>query len=117
MPADLLEQAVLAREMAAGRVEAIRVPINCLDILAQQLVAMAAMDPWSVPELLALVRRAYPYRDLSPQAFETTLEMISGRFRLAAAAQKVEQGVGSLLGAKTPDPFFRPGTLAALQPR
>ena len=38
-PADLLEQAVLAREMAAGRVEEIRVPINCLDVLAQQLVA------------------------------------------------------------------------------
>ena len=51
-PADLLEQAVLAREMAAGRVEAIRVPINCLDVLAQQLVALAAMDDWNVPELL-----------------------------------------------------------------
>jgi ATP-dependent helicase Lhr and Lhr-like helicase len=80
MPSDLLEQAVLAREMAAGRVEEIRVPINCLDVLAQQLVACAAMDDWSVPELYALVRRAYPYRDLSPHAFETTLEMISGRY-------------------------------------
>ncbi len=83
--ADLLEQAVLAREMAAGRVEEIRVPINCLDVLAQQLVACAAMDDWSVPELYALVRRAYPYRDLSPQAFETTLEMISGRYRFTRA--------------------------------
>jgi ATP-dependent Lhr-like helicase len=82
MPSDLLEQAVLAREMAAGRVEEIRVPINCLDVLAQQLVACAAMDDWNVPELFALVRRAYPYRDLSPHAFETTLEMISGRYRL-----------------------------------
>src|SRR4030095_12489819 len=46
---DLLEQAVLAREMAAGRVEAIRVPINCLDVLAQQVVAMARMGAWGVP--------------------------------------------------------------------
>ncbi len=83
MPSDLLEQAVLAREMAAGRVEEIRVPINCLDVLAQQLVACAAMDDWSVPELYALVRRAYPYRELSPHAFETTLEMISGRYQFA----------------------------------
>jgi ATP-dependent Lhr-like helicase len=82
MPSDLLEQAVLAREMAAGRVEEIRVPINCLDVLAQQLVACAAMDDWNITDLFALVRRAYPYRDLSPQAFETTLEMISGRYRL-----------------------------------
>src|SRR5262245_1352349 len=82
MPADLLEQAVLAHEMAAGRVEEIRVPTNCLDVLAQQVVAMVAMDAWSVPELFALVRRAYPYRDLSPRAFESVLEMVSGRFRL-----------------------------------
>ena len=82
-PADLLEQAVLAREMTAGRVEAIRTPINCLDVLAQQVVALAAMDDWAVPDLYALVRRAYPYRDLSPQAFETTLEMVSGRYRFA----------------------------------
>src|SRR5205085_11088459 len=82
-PQDLLEQAVLAREMAAGRVEEIRVPINCLDVLAQQLVAMAAMDTWGVPELYALVRRAYPYRDLSAQAFEATLEMVSGRYNLS----------------------------------
>jgi ATP-dependent Lhr-like helicase len=81
MPSDLLEQAVLAREMAAGRVEEMRVPINCLDILAQQIVAMAAMEPWDVPALYGLVRRAYPFRDLSAAAFETVLEMVSGRYR------------------------------------
>src|SRR5206468_2541041 len=59
MPNDLLEQAVLAREMAAGRVEEVRVPTNCLDVLAQQVVAMVAMEAWTVPELFALVRRAY----------------------------------------------------------
>jgi ATP-dependent Lhr-like helicase len=95
---DLLEQAVLAREMAAGRVEEVRVPRNCLDVLAQQLVALAGMDDWDVPELYALVRRAYPFRDLSPQAFETTLEMVTGRYRL------------------TPEATGR-GALEALQPR
>jgi ATP-dependent Lhr-like helicase len=103
MPADLLEQAVLAREMAAGRVEEIRVPINCLDVLAQQLVACAAVDDWSVPDLYALVRRAYPYRDLSPHAFETTLEMISGRYRFAENSAD--------------QPRNTKGQLTALQPR
>jgi ATP-dependent Lhr-like helicase len=78
---DLMEQAVLAREMIAGRVEAIRVPTNCLDVLAQQVVAMVAMEPWEVPALFALVRRAYPFRDLSSHALETVLEMITGRYR------------------------------------
>jgi ATP-dependent Lhr-like helicase len=83
---DLLEQAVLARLMAEGRVEAVQVPARCLDVLAQQLVAVAAVDDWKVPELFALVRRAYPYRDLTAQAFETTLEMITGRYRFGEAA-------------------------------
>ncbi|HTU23187.1 MAG TPA: DEAD/DEAH box helicase [Gemmataceae bacterium] len=95
-PMDLLEQAVLAREMAAGRVEEIRVPINCLDVLAQQLVACAAMDDWNVPDLYALVRRAYPYRDLSPHAFETTLEMISGRYRLVPTQSVGTRGLAAL---------------------
>jgi ATP-dependent Lhr-like helicase len=98
LPSDLLEQAVLAREMTAGRVEAVHTPINCLDILAQQVVAMAAMDAWDVPTLYGVVRRAYPFRDLSAQALETVLEMISGRYRFEAAA-------GS------------PSSLTALQPR
>ncbi|HEV8061257.1 MAG TPA: DEAD/DEAH box helicase, partial [Gemmataceae bacterium] len=80
-PADLLEQAVLAREMAAGRVEAIHVPTNCLDVLAQQIVAMTAMESWEPIALYQLVRRAYPYRNLSPEAFEKVLEMVSGRYR------------------------------------
>src|SRR5262249_51976727 len=61
MPSDLLEQAVLAREMTAGRVEEIRVPINCLDVLAQQVVAMVAVEDWPVRDLYRMVRRAYPY--------------------------------------------------------
>ncbi len=105
--ADLLEQAALAREMAAGRVEAVQVPINCLDILAQQLVALAAMDEWDVPALYSLIRRAYPYRDLSPQALETTLEMVSGRYRFALPDGIVDDAGKSI----------RPGTLEALQPR
>jgi ATP-dependent helicase Lhr and Lhr-like helicase len=104
---DLLEQAVLAREMSAGRVEELRVPINCLDVLAQQLVALAARDEWSVPDLYALVRRAYPYQNLSPQAFEATLEMITGRYRFALPDGAVDDDGRPI----------RPGTLEALQPR
>jgi len=77
---DLIESAALCREMAQGRVEALRVPTNCLDVLAQQVVACVAMDRWDVPALFDLVRRAYPYRDLTAAAFEGVLKMVSGRF-------------------------------------
>jgi ATP-dependent Lhr-like helicase len=106
--ADLLEQAVLLGEMLAGRVEEIRVPTNCLDVLAQQIVAAAAVDDWGVTELFALVRRAYPYRELSPQAFEATLEMVSGRYRFAAAAVLGEPGASATGGNQTADERFPP---------
>ena len=124
-PADLLEQAVLAREMTAGRVEAIRTPMNCLDVLAQQVVALAATDDWTVPDLYALVRRAYPYRDLSPQAFETTLEMVSGRYRFAEPTprrSRDREGAEEVV-EPSPLPHGRGSdgsparTLEALQPR
>jgi ATP-dependent Lhr-like helicase len=106
MPGDLLEQAVLAREMALGHVEPLRVPANCLDVLAQQIVAMVAVEPWDVSALFGLLRRAYPYRDLTPQAFEVVLEMLSGRYRFQAAPADAGAAVHT------------PGqTLSALQPR
>ena len=77
---DLLETAALARAMLAGRVEALRVPTNCLDVLAQQVIAIAAMDRVDVPTLFDLVRRSYPYRDLTADAFEGVLRLVSGRF-------------------------------------
>jgi len=77
---DLLESAALCRGMIAGEVESLRVPSNCLDVLAQQVVACVAIDPWDAPALFELVRRAYPYRNLTAEAFEGVLLMASGRF-------------------------------------
>ncbi|WP_337175850.1 DEAD/DEAH box helicase [Paludisphaera sp.] len=79
-PADLLESAALARAMLAADVEPLRVPRNCLDVLAQQVVACVAVDRWDVPELFDLVRRAYPFADLSADAFERVLSLVSGRY-------------------------------------
>ncbi|MHB0886761.1 MAG: DNA glycosylase AlkZ-like family protein [Bacillota bacterium] len=76
---DLLEAAAIAREMLRGEIETTRVPRGCLDVLAQQIVAMAAVDEWPVDDLFRLIRRAYPYRELSRQRFEAVLEMLGGR--------------------------------------
>lgn len=78
--ADLVEAAVVADHMEHGLVESTRVPRNCLDVLAQQLVAAVSMDEWSVGDLQALVRRAYSFHDLSDAAFAAVLDMLSGRY-------------------------------------
>jgi ATP-dependent Lhr-like helicase len=77
---DLVACAAVARAMHEGRVESTRYPRNPLDVLAQQIVAMASLDTWSVDELFAVVRRAAPFADLSRRAFEGVLDMLSGRY-------------------------------------
>ncbi len=77
---DLLESAALCRAMIAGEVETLRVPTNCLDVLAQQIVSCVAAEPWDANALYERVRCSYPYRNLSAEAFESLLMMTSGRF-------------------------------------
>ncbi|MBA3689375.1 MAG: DEAD/DEAH box helicase, partial [Chloroflexi bacterium] len=77
---DLLEAAVVVRRMLDGQIEETRIPRNPLDVLAQQIVAICAMDVWTVDALYALLIRAEPFRDLSRQQLEGVLDMLSGRY-------------------------------------
>ena len=77
---DLIACAAVTRAMHDGQVETTRYPRNPLDVLAQQIVAMAAMDPWSVDEMFSRVRQAAPFAELSRRAFEGVLDMLSGRY-------------------------------------
>src|SRR5438552_1128167 len=78
--ADLLESAVVARAMRAGEIEETRIPRNPLDVLAQHIVAIAADEEIEVAELHDLVRRAYPFADLSRVQLENVLDMLAGRY-------------------------------------
>lgn len=77
---DLAPTAVAVTRMRSGGIEALRIPKNPLDVLAQQVVAAVAMDEWGVEELFDLVRRAAPYADLPRSAYEATLDLLSGRY-------------------------------------
>ena len=77
---DLVACAAVAKAMHDGAVEATRYPRNPLDIVAQQVVAMASMDEWNVDDLFATVRRAAPFAELSRTIFDGVLDMLSGRY-------------------------------------
>ena len=77
---DLLACAAVTGAMTKGLVEPSRYPRNPLDVLAQQIVAIASMDRWSVDDLFAAIRGAAPYADLSRRVFEGVLDMLSGRY-------------------------------------
>ena len=78
--ADLLESAVVAERMAEGAIEETVIPRNPLDVLAQQIVAICADEEISVDDLFDLVRRAYPFSDLSRVQLENVLDMLAGRY-------------------------------------
>src|SRR4051794_4849415 len=78
--ADLLEAAVVAKQMRAGAIEETVIPRNPLDVLAQQVVAICADEEIEVEELHRLVRRAYPFSELSRVQLENVLDMLAGRY-------------------------------------
>ncbi|HEY0697889.1 MAG TPA: helicase-related protein, partial [Micromonospora sp.] len=84
---DLLACAVVAERMTDGAIEELRYPRNPLDVLAQQIVAMVALDQWRVDELAALVRRAAPFAELPDSALHAVLDMLSGRYPSTAFAE------------------------------
>ncbi|WZH37619.1 MAG: ATP-dependent helicase [Microbacterium enclense] len=77
---DVLHTAVVTERMLAGRIEAIAVPQNPLDILAQQTVAAAALRSIDVEEWFDTVKRSAPFRSLPRSAYEATLDLLAGRY-------------------------------------
>jgi len=77
---DLLEATVLAQRMREGEIERLSLPELPLDVLAQQIVSMAVVQPWAVDELGALVRRAANFKDLPAAALQSVLDLLSGLY-------------------------------------
>ncbi|PPF71136.1 ATP-dependent helicase [Rathayibacter sp. AY1E6] len=78
--ADLLHSAVTTERMRSGLIEAIAVPANPLDILAQQTVAATALESLDVDDWFDTVRRSAPFVSLPRSAYEATLDLLSGRY-------------------------------------
>jgi ATP-dependent Lhr-like helicase len=77
---DLVQTAVVVERMADGGIEALTVAANPLDVLAQQIVAMVAMDEWTVDDLERVVRGSAPFSTLSRAVLESVLDMLAGRY-------------------------------------
>jgi ATP-dependent helicase Lhr and Lhr-like helicase len=74
---DLLECAALVRAIRQGDLDRLMIPEAPLDVLAQQIVAACSAEEWSEDGMFALVRRAYPYRNLKREMFDAILEMLA----------------------------------------
>ncbi len=74
---DLLEQAALVRKMRAGELDQLQIPPQPADVLMQQIVACCGAEPWDEDALYNTLRRAYPYRNLTWEAFDALLILLT----------------------------------------
>ena len=104
---DLMESAALVRAIKLGDLDRLIIPEAPLDVLAQQIVASCAAEEWGEEEMYALVRRAYPYRTLRREAFDSILEMLSegiaarrGRYGAYIHRDRVNEKLRARRGAR-----------------
>ena len=77
---ELVESVALLQSVGRGELDAVRLCVAPLDVLAQQIVAEVGMREYRVAELFALVRRAAPYRELGEERLHAVLDMLADGF-------------------------------------
>jgi ATP-dependent Lhr-like helicase len=77
---ELVECLATVRSVRNGQLDALVIPQKPLDVLAQQIVACAACEEWDETKLFALVRSAYPYRNLAREKFDEVVRMLAEGF-------------------------------------
>jgi ATP-dependent helicase Lhr and Lhr-like helicase len=74
---DLMEQAALIRKMRAGELDQLQIPPQPADVLMQQIVAACGAEPWEEDALYNTLHCAYPYRNLTREAFDDVLTLLA----------------------------------------
>lgn len=77
---DLVECALILKNALEGKIDEIHIPENCLDVLSQQIYGMAIEQRWDLDEALELIRRSYPYRELSKEDYHSVLSYLAGEY-------------------------------------
>lgn len=79
---DLVECSIIQKEIVEGKINKIRFPKNCLDVLSQQIYGMAIYKVWKIDELLKVIRKSYCYSDLTKNDFFDVISYLSGEYSL-----------------------------------
>ena len=77
---ELVECAAIVDSVRRGELDRLSIPEQPLDILAQQIVAASAPEEWTEDALFQMVKRAYPYRNLEREQFDSIIRMLAEGF-------------------------------------
>lgn len=75
---EMLYSGLVAQVVRLGGIEQAKPPRLCLDVLAQHLVSMAATGSYTIDAVLAILERAYPFRQVTRDHIRKTLAMLAG---------------------------------------
>ncbi len=77
---DLVECCVMVKDALERKIDRIHIPMNCLDVLAQQIDGMALEQVWDINEVYNLIKSSYCYKDLDYKDFNEIIDYLSGEF-------------------------------------
>lgn len=77
---DLVECSILLKNAKEGKIDNIKIPHNCLDVLAQHIYGMAIENPWDIDYAYDIIRKSYCYKDLPRDDYEDVLSYMAGEY-------------------------------------
>lgn len=77
---DLVECSVLLKNAKEGKIDKIKIPTNCLDVLAQHIYGMSIENKWDIDYAYDVIRKSYCYKDLSREEYEDVLSYLAGEY-------------------------------------
>lgn len=77
---ELVECSVLLKNAKEGKIDNIRIPKDCLDVLSQHIYGMGIENPWDIDYAYDVIRKSYCYKDLSRDDYEDVLSYLAGEY-------------------------------------
>ncbi|MBW3013953.1 ATP-dependent helicase [Candidatus Woesearchaeota archaeon] len=77
---DLVECSLILKSAVEKKIDQVHIPVNCLDVLAQQIFGMAIAQVWHLDELYEVIKKSYCYRDLDKKDFDNVVDYLAGKY-------------------------------------
>ena len=77
---ELVECSVLLKNAKEGKIDNIKIPKDCLDVLSQHIYGMGIENPWDIDYAYDVIRKSYCYNDLERDDYEDVLSYLAGEY-------------------------------------
>ncbi|MCL4345726.1 MAG: ATP-dependent helicase [Candidatus Thermoplasmatota archaeon] len=86
---DLVECSVLTRAAYDRNIDRVSIPEGALDVLSQAIVGMTLEKTWKIDECYEIIRRSFPYRNLSREEYMSVIFYLAGKLENNSVYSKI----------------------------